>query len=127
MPVNVKGPPRKRLSLTSLIDVIFLLLLFFMLTSTFSKFGEIELTSAAEGAGGDDRQMLFLQLSSKEITLNGQPVELSRLGELISLQPQDGRGHLALVSSSAEATSQQLIDLLSALRHVEGLQAMVLS
>ena len=37
--------------MTSLIDVIFLLLLFFMLTSTFSKFAEIELAAATSGAG----------------------------------------------------------------------------
>jgi biopolymer transport protein ExbD len=35
--------------MTSLIDVIFLLLLFFMLSSTFSRFGEVELTAAAGG------------------------------------------------------------------------------
>ena len=40
-----------RLSMTSLIDVIFLLLLFFMLTSTFSKFSEVEL--AAEGTSDE--------------------------------------------------------------------------
>ena len=34
---------RKPLSLTSLIDVIFLLLLFFMLTSTFTRFARVEI------------------------------------------------------------------------------------
>ena len=37
--------------MTSLIDVIFLLLLFFMLSSTFSKFSEIELTAGGSGPG----------------------------------------------------------------------------
>ena len=41
---------RRRLSMTSLIDVIFLLLLFFMLSSTFTRFAELEL--AAGGTGG---------------------------------------------------------------------------
>ncbi|MFS4583523.1 ExbD/TolR family protein [Phaeobacter sp. C3_T13_0] len=126
MPVNTKVAPRKRLSMTSLIDVIFLLLLFFMLTSTFSKFGEVELISAAKGTGDDDRQILFLQIGSDEITLNGQPVDIGRLGDLISSQPQDGRGHMALISPSPEATSQHLVDVLVALRKIDKLQVKVL-
>lgn len=39
---------RKRTSITSLIDVIFLLLLFFMLASTFTKFSEIEISSGSQ-------------------------------------------------------------------------------
>ena len=44
-----KARRRRRLSMTSLIDVIFLLLLFFMLTSTFTRFSEVELTAAGSG------------------------------------------------------------------------------
>ncbi len=36
--------------MTSLIDVIFLLRLFFMLSSTFSRFAEVELTAAGASA-----------------------------------------------------------------------------
>ncbi|WP_367714863.1 biopolymer transporter ExbD [Nitratireductor sp. GISD-1A_MAKvit] len=38
---------RKPLSLTSLIDVIFLLLLFFMLSSTFTRFASVEISGGA--------------------------------------------------------------------------------
>jgi hypothetical protein len=40
--------------LTSLIDVIFILLLFFMLSSTFTRYGELSL-STAQAAGGRQR------------------------------------------------------------------------
>ena len=42
---------RRKLSMTSLIDVIFLLLLFFMLTSTFTRFAELDLAAASGGGG----------------------------------------------------------------------------
>lgn len=129
MAVNLKSASRKRLSMTSLIDVIFLLLLFFMLTSTFSKFAEVDLVSAGSGTSvpaGEDRPKLFLKLDEAGFSLNGQSVDLSRLPDLISRQPDDGRGHLVLISPAESASSQQLVDLLVALRGIENLQTMVL-
>jgi biopolymer transport protein ExbD len=126
MPVKLQGLRRGRMSMTSLIDVIFLLLLFFMLTSTFSKFGEVELMAAGKAAAADDRQKLFVTLGAKELTLNGQSVDLGRIADLVRSQPQDSRGHLVLISPDAEASSQQLVDLLAALRQVEKLQTVVL-
>ena len=41
-------------------------------------------------------------------------------------QPQDGRGHVVLISPNEETTSQRLVDLLAVLRQVENLQTVVL-
>ena len=126
MPVKLHPPKRGRMSMTSLIDVIFLLLLFFMLTSTFSKYGEVELMAAGKAGGAEDRQRLFVTLGAQQVTLNGQPVDLERIADLVRSQPQDSRGHLVLISPDHEATSQRLVDLLAALRRVENLQTVVL-
>lgn len=112
--------------MTSLIDVIFLLLLFFMLTSTFSKFGEVELMAAGKGTDVQERQKLFVTLGADGLTLNGQQADLSRIADLVRLQPQDGGGHLVLISPDETASAQRLVDLLTALRQVEGLQTVVL-
>jgi biopolymer transport protein ExbD len=64
---------RRGIALTSLIDVIFILLLFFLLSSTFTRFGEISLATSPIGAGPGTAQTppIFLQLSSDMLTLNG--------------------------------------------------------
>ncbi|MFC4216069.1 ExbD/TolR family protein [Pseudophaeobacter arcticus] len=126
MPVKLSPPQRGRLSMTSLIDVIFLLLLFFMLTSTFSKYGEVELMAAGTGSTAPSRQKLFVSLGPDAVMLNGQSVDLDRIADLIRSQPQDSRGHLVLISPNAQATSQRLVDLLAVLRQVENLQTVVL-
>lgn len=126
MPVKLTPPRRGRLSMTSLIDVIFLLLLFFMLTSTFSKYGEVELMAAGKAGVLEERQKLFVTLGTDLVTLNGQPVDLDRIADLVRSQPQDGRGHLVLISPNEETTSQRLVDLLAVLRQVEKLQTVVL-
>lgn len=112
---------RRRLALTPLIDVIFLLLLFFMLSSTFSTFGEIELSQATAGvaAPGEPVERMFVQLGADRLVLNGAPVSLDELAE----QVETGQ---VLVSLDADASAQRLVDLLVRLRGREGLNVTVL-
>lgn len=123
MAITTRPKPRRRLSMTSLIDVIFLLLLFFMLSSTFSRFGTVDLMAAeaGQGASGEARP-LFLRLSPEGITLNGAPVALgdlkSRLGEQSEKQ--------LLLSIAGAVTSQSLVDVLAALRGLPGVSLTVL-
>jgi biopolymer transport protein ExbD len=69
-------PQRRKqsISLTALIDVVFILLMFFMLTSSFTKFSALEMQSslAASTASDSKPQLLRLaldgQLSSEQTT-----------------------------------------------------------
>ncbi|WP_299154603.1 biopolymer transporter ExbD [uncultured Tateyamaria sp.] len=107
--------------MTPLIDVVFLLLLFFMLTSTFSTFGEIELSQAAGGrsAQGPTPNRAFVQLGEDRLTLNGSEVTLDELAETV----EEGQ---VLVSLDDDATAQRVVDLLVRLRGREALSVLVL-
>ncbi len=120
--------------MTSLIDVIFLLLLFFMLSSTFSKFSEIELSSASGGAAiTSDVAPLFLQLTPGSVHLNGKGVTFDTLAA--TLRAQDGTPtdtpaaspRPLLISMRDGVTSQRLSDLLAVLRAVPGVEPTVLA
>jgi biopolymer transport protein ExbD len=115
---------RRRLALTSLIDVIFLLLLFFMLTSTFSKFAEIEISSASAGGAAADSPPLFLQLGADSLRLNGDAHDLSTLAT--SPAGQAPQGTTLLVSMDADVDAQRLTDLLAAVRAFPALRVNVL-
>jgi biopolymer transport protein ExbD len=107
--------------MTPLIDVIFLLLLFFMLSSTFSSFGEIELSQATTGVAttGAPSERAFVQLGAARLVLNGAPVTLAELTEQI----ETGQ---VLVSLDEDASAQRLVDLLVLLRMRDGLTVTVL-
>jgi biopolymer transport protein ExbD len=122
MALDVQRKRRKRLSMTSLIDVIFLLLLFFMLTSTFSKFGEIEFSTATIGGAETDQVIRFIKLDADRILVDGSPVPLAQVAQKLGAD----KSQTALISLSPHATSQQLIDLLAALASVEQLRTQVL-
>ena len=112
---------RRKLSMTSLIDVIFLLLLFFMLSSTFSHFAEVELGAAASGAGGAAQaKPAFLRLGADSLSLNGRDVALETLdAELPAIRTDTGLPPL-LVSLRAGVTAQRLTDLLVTLSRAGG-------
>lgn len=113
---------RRRASITSLIDVIFLLLLFFMLASTFSKFSEIELaTTVGAGGGGQDVPgVIRLQIEPDRLMLDDAPVGLSHALAQLTEAGRDGEV-VAIVSVSASVTTQRLTDILTFLGNVPGL------
>ncbi len=108
--------------MTSLIDVIFLLLLFFMLTSTFSKYGEIEFATAAAGGTETDRAIRFVKLEANRILVDGSSAAFEDVAAVMAA----GKPQIALISLGQDATSQQLIDLLSVLSGVKQLRAQVI-
>lgn len=113
--------------MTSLIDVIFLLLLFFMLTSTFSKFSELEFSAASGGAVLTDTvKPLFVQLSPETLRLNGTDMALSGLEDALRELPDTDTPRPLLISLKGDVTAQRLTDLLVMLRGVQGVAPTVL-
>tara|TARA_B100000925_G_C21870665_1_gene414132 strand:+ start:360 stop:746 length:387 start_codon:yes stop_codon:yes gene_type:complete len=112
---------KKRLALTSLIDIIFLLLLFLMLTSTFSKFSEIELSVAATAAESNvSEKILFLRISALRIDLNSDEVQINSLSKSIKSFTKNSKASL-VVSMDQDVTSQRLVDILGIVANIEGL------
>lgn len=112
-------PARRRrpLSLTSLIDVIFLLLLFFMLSSTFTRFGDLPFMAATAGASAAVAPPAFLRVMPDQIVLNVADVALADLPE--ALRGLDTS--LVLIVATGGVTAQRLVDVLVTVQQVPGL------
>lgn len=110
--------------MTSLIDVIFLLLLFFMLSSTFSRFAEVELASAGTGAptSAAPERVLFLRLTERGAALNGQPVAVDALAARLA----DQTDATLLIAVAGGATAQALTDVIVVVSSVPDLSFSVL-
>lgn len=71
---------RRRVSLTPLIDVVFILLLFFMLASTFNDWTSLRLDSGPGiRAAGRDGALLINVEGVTHLALEGEPVTLADL------------------------------------------------
>jgi len=118
--------PRKargqvHLSVTPLIDVLFLLLIFFMLTGTFKRFGELELTLPASSTAAvvadeavDAREIVLA--TDGRLLLDGEPVEVEVLGErLRALREADPEVGVVL-KAEAEVAHVRVVELLDRIR-----------
>ncbi len=110
------------LNLTSLIDVIFVLLLFFVVTTTFSRPTQlkIELPEAVSGTPPQETELKTLELSiaaDGQYVLNGQALVKSDLTTLIGALGQASEGDNSLpltISADAKTTHQSVITAMDA-------------
>ena len=112
--------------MTSLIDVIFLLLLFFMLSSTFTRFAEIELASAGPGTSSSTERPVFLSLSPNDLRMNGTNTALDSLPSALDPLRNGDAPLTILISAAADVTAQRLTDLLVTLRAIPSVSVTVL-
>lgn len=74
--------PTAEISLTPLIDVVFILLIFFMLASSFMDWRSIDLkTAKLGGAGSASEGSMMLKLRKDgDVLVSGEPVSLADIG-----------------------------------------------
>ncbi|MGE0230291.1 MAG: ExbD/TolR family protein [Flavobacteriaceae bacterium] len=115
----------RRLALTPLIDVIFLLLLFFMLSSTFTRFAQIELAAGTSGtSSAQQRPDIFVRLDDRGISVNGRAVADETLPA--TLAELEGAGaRTAVVLVRGEVDSQRLVSLIEQMRRAGGLEVTI--
>ena len=101
------------MSLTPLIDVVFLLLIFFMLASTFSRFSQLPLSAQkSEGQAEKDVKFILVRVDGQgQININGQVVKktdlVTKINEL-ALTPS----MKLVIKPMKEATAQHLVSIL---------------
>ena len=112
--------PRRRPGLTPLIDVVFLLLVFFMLASRFGVEGALPL-AASGGTGAWEGPPRLVTVRAGDVLVNGVPAP-DPAAALAPLMP-DGGGPVVLRSEGADL--QRLVDAMTDLR-AAGLTDLVL-
>jgi len=110
------------LNVTSLVDVLFLLLIFFMVTGTFKRAGEMQLdlpessTSSPRSEGAQSYQSKLVLHEDGTVFLNDEPVELSQLAaKLKKLAAQDANATI-LLDAEAGARYGDAIHLMDLVR-----------
>lgn len=119
MLLDITPARRQSISITPLIDVIFILLFFFMLTSTFSKTKQIAINTASAGALQQElKAHKILLLSNAQVQVDGQLY--ARDGaELLSVLQSFAVGDEPVTAAASKQLSVQsllrFIDLASGL------------
>ena len=114
MQLSRPSPPRRLISLVSMIDVLLIMLVFFMVTSTFLDLDMIPVAKSAEtpGAATDttDQTPLMIRLGADgQAFLRGRPLDPGQLAASI------GTRRSVLILPSPQADTQSLVSLMDGL------------
>ncbi len=117
MRLELTQPARRRaISLTPLIDVVFILLLFFMLSSSFTQWRQLDLAVPGNGASAAPAQHQVRLLSDDgRFRLDGMELDLQDSSAL-ARQIGPHRDDLFVISADSGIATQAMIRLLDALK-----------
>ena len=104
---------RALISLTPLIDVVFILLVFFMLASSFLDWRAIDLSAPAEATSGSSMEgALLIEIREDGLRLSGQSLDLEDLAAQIQARVADNPEQRVLVRPAEGVTLQQAVEVL---------------
>lgn len=107
---------RALISLTPLIDVVFILLVFFMLASSFLDWRAIDLTAPAKASGaGRMEGALLVEIRSDGLRLAGEALQERALLQRVTSRLLEKPGQKVLVRPAAGVALQDAIRLLDGL------------
>lgn len=117
-PPGLASKPRRRralISLTPLIDVVFILLVFFMLASSFLDWRAIELNAPGEAAAGSSMEgSLLVEVRQDGLRLSGESLDLAELGDRLRARIEEKPEQRVLVRPAPGVTLQRAIEVLDA-------------
>ncbi len=111
-----RGRRRPLISLTPLIDVVFILLIFFMLASSFMDWRAIDLAAPGRAAAGSSMDgALLVEVRPQGLRLSGQRLSLDALASRVQSRLAQKPDQKVLVKPSAGVPLQRAIDVLDRL------------
>ena len=124
MPMNFRKarPEEPEINLIPFIDVLLVVLIFLMLSTTYSKFTELQITlpvADADKARDRPREIIVSVAADGRYTVNRKPVE-GRSIELLAAELASAAGGandmVVIVSADATAAHQSVINVMDAAR-----------
>ncbi|MDA1091624.1 MAG: biopolymer transporter ExbD [Proteobacteria bacterium] len=113
-------PTGRLISLTPLIDVVFILLVFFMLASSFLDWRAIDLSvsSGAGAAASSQRAILISLRSDGSIAVGATPVATQSLQSVIAAKLKGNRAQRIVIRSDPGVQLQRAVDTLDLVRRI---------
>jgi len=111
-----------RISLTPVIDVVFILLIFFMLASNFNKIGEIDMdmTKESNSASKEDIKLIELLIRQDETVISdGKVYDDNELVTMIKHLTKDSSKYSIILTSKEDVTYQRFLYLMNFLKNNE--------
>lgn len=113
--MEIEQPSRRmaRIGLTPLIDVVFILLLFFMLASSLDRWQGLTVSSATRGgSAGADRGAVLLRVAADgQLDLNGRALTLAGLPAVLTDFLACNPDQAVILRAAPELSVQQMVNV----------------
>lgn len=109
-----------KISLTPVIDVVFILLIFFMLASNFNKVGEVNMNLTKESitSSKEDIKVIKLLVRQDETVLSeGKMYEDNEILSMINLAIKDAAKYAIILTTEDDVTYQRFLNIISYLKN----------
>ena len=111
-----------RISLTPIIDVVFILLIFFMLASNFNKIGELEMDMSKETSQSSNEEIKVIRLiveQTDSVISNGKRYDDDELITMIRLAIKEADRYSLVLTAKNDVTYQRYLTVMNYLRKNE--------
>ena len=108
-----------KISLTPIIDVVFILLIFFMLASNFNKVGELDMNISRESTQSSDDDIKIIKLlvrQDQSVVSEGKIYEDNDLPTMLRLAIKDSNKYSIILTAKNDVTYQRYLNLMSMLK-----------
>lgn len=120
MKFGQQRPAGRLISLTPLIDVVFILLVFFMLASSYLDWRSVDLTvSSGLGAATSAQRAILISLRTDgSIAVGSKPVAKQTLRSVMTAKLAENRDQRVVIRSDPGVPLQRAVDTLDLLRAI---------
>ena len=108
-----------RISLTPIIDVVFILLIFFMLASNFNKIGELKMDMTKETSQSSNEDIKIIKLAVEQadsVISNGKRYDDDELLTMIRLAIKEANRYSIILTAKNDVTYQRYLTVMEYLK-----------
>ena len=108
-----------KISLTPVIDVVFILLIFFMLASNFNKVGEVNMDMTKESSSSSEEDIKIIKLLVRQdqtVLSEGKVYDDRELLSMLNIAIKDVSKYSIILTSKDDVTYQRFLHLISYLK-----------
>ena len=108
-----------KISLTPVIDVVFILLIFFMLASNFNKVGEVNMDMTKESITSNKEDIKVVKLLVRQdqtVLSEGKVYDDNELLSMLHIAIKDADKYSIILTSKDDVTYQRFLNLISYLK-----------
>ena len=110
------GEESSEVNLTPMLDVVFIMLIFFIVTTSFIKESgvEIQRPESSAAAPQPDAQLMVAITPEGAVWVDGEPVDAHRVGDAVAALVSDEGG--VVIQADRDATTGLLIEVMDRIR-----------